>query len=59
MLPQLGQGSVRDSPGDLEVHILRNEVKALVARDLLVLGVSEVSEETSQPGPFQDSSPQC
>jgi hypothetical protein len=52
MLRQPRQGVLRDRPGDFEIDILRREIEAFRARDLVIVGLGDVSQETSQGGPF-------
>jgi hypothetical protein len=52
MLLQPRQRSLAGRPGDLEVHVSRDEVEAFRARDLLVLGIGDSLQQASQRGPF-------
>ena len=49
--------SIADRPGDLEIHVLRYELEALGTRDLVVLGIGDISQEASQRWAFHGFSP--
>ncbi|PYN03620.1 MAG: hypothetical protein DME02_23240 [Candidatus Rokuibacteriota bacterium] len=47
------QHTIADRPRDLEINVFRHQIKALVARDFLVVGVGDVSHQASQRWAFQ------
>jgi hypothetical protein len=52
VLRQPRHGLARGHPGDLEIHVVRYEIETFRARDFLIVGIGDASQQAAEARPF-------